>query len=59
MKPLVLLLATAVFPTGVGMNRWCWAWGPTSPRVPHGRGDEPGVALLIGVLLQCSPRAWG
>ena len=53
------LAGNAVFPTGVGMNRFMMVCGLSSSSVPHRRGDEPAIDELIKICDECSPQAWG
>ena len=50
---------TGVFPTPVGMNRFCKRFRGKDDRVPHTRGDEPFWPSLAGGCGQCSPHPWG
>ena len=49
----------AVFPTGVGMDRYRRASPNRGTGVPHGRGDGPELISDGDGLDMCSPRAWG
>ena len=52
-------LFDTVFPTPVGMNRFC-GFKPSDIRsVPHARGDEPPEDDKDEKKPKCSPRPWG
>src|SRR3990170_4247157 len=48
-----------VFPTRVGMDRRSVGRWPAWWRVPHARGDGPGIDGMGVAGNECSPRAWG
>ena len=48
-----------VFPTSVGMNRWCNLFSNNVGGVPHIRGDEPLAFRYSAQLPPCSPHPWG
>ena len=48
-----------VFPTTVGMNRRRHGGSRWVCRVPHDRGDEPGLYSAFSGNGMCSPRPWG
>ncbi len=48
-----------VFPTRVGMVRWCGPGRAPRPSVPHSRGDGPRDAETVERVDGCSPLAWG
>ena len=50
---------TNAFPTCVGMNRQAMQCARMGRGVPHVRGDEPRIRLVVRVTPERSPRAWG
>ena len=49
----------AEFPTRVGMDRVELTNDAGGWRIPHARGDGPGLHALLGLFQANSPRAWG